>query len=570
MANIVVNLTEARLNDSPCYEALSYSWATEDGDAESNCAILCNGRRFMVTKNCDAALRRLRQPMKHVILWVDSICIDQSSTTEKNVQVALMADIYRVASKVRIWLGEASDLIDSSTGKAVSTVFLEYTTLIANEMRLLKESGKAEATLSLFCRTRSELASAVRTNEQTPFTEGLWHIESRRWWKRVWVVQEALLARSAIIICGDGEALYSDLYSWITFALMRSYSDSRQIFRRLEFIGGHMLINQAIRPHEIMRNRLPTHEPLGAVGQLLSQSRCLHATDNRDHIFAMLGLLDNLRVKLPAPDYNLQVADVYIQTMRSLIEHSNSLAILSETDYQSHSLGLPSWVVDWSKTPFQVLQGRIRYTYHATGESRSSYRFLNYHRVLMVTGKIISSINYLPKAANNSAYKFPYDMREATAGMKKSMDVAIAAQRLDESINDEVIWRTLCWDMDEKFTHPAPAATGKQFRMFRDIFHAETEAEDITRRLTREAYYFCQRYIHSMCLCITQEGMIASVPWNAEEGDILALIGGVGTPFVLRSAGCRYHLIGNCFLYGAMNGEAWSSDVHELQRLELS
>jgi len=60
----------------------------------------------MVTDNCLTALRYLRPKKKARTLWVDAICIDQSSINERNHQVKLMGDVYKLARRVLIWLGE--------------------------------------------------------------------------------------------------------------------------------------------------------------------------------------------------------------------------------------------------------------------------------------------------------------------------------------------------------------------------------------------------------------------------------------------------------------------------------
>jgi hypothetical protein len=83
------------------YEALSYTW----GSPTPQKYILCNGKRLPITENCEAALRHLRLPLAGRLLWVDSICIDQSSIIEKNQQVRLMGHIYSRAKDVMIWLG---------------------------------------------------------------------------------------------------------------------------------------------------------------------------------------------------------------------------------------------------------------------------------------------------------------------------------------------------------------------------------------------------------------------------------------------------------------------------------
>jgi hypothetical protein len=78
----------------------------------SDRAVECDGRQLLVTQTCFDALRRLRRRIRIRTLWIDGICIDQSSTEEKNHQVALMRDIYSSAYSVVVWLGENRDGID--------------------------------------------------------------------------------------------------------------------------------------------------------------------------------------------------------------------------------------------------------------------------------------------------------------------------------------------------------------------------------------------------------------------------------------------------------------------------
>lgn len=57
-----------------------------------------------------AALRRLRG-IGDLALWIDGICIDQTSTAERSAQVALIRDIYKQAVEVVVWFGEEDDAI---------------------------------------------------------------------------------------------------------------------------------------------------------------------------------------------------------------------------------------------------------------------------------------------------------------------------------------------------------------------------------------------------------------------------------------------------------------------------
>ena len=63
------------------YEAVSYTWATEDGDASLSQQISCayvgeaDDSDLPVTVNCASALRRLRDKSYERTLWIDAICI---------------------------------------------------------------------------------------------------------------------------------------------------------------------------------------------------------------------------------------------------------------------------------------------------------------------------------------------------------------------------------------------------------------------------------------------------------------------------------------------------------------
>lgn len=107
---------------SNCFEALSYVWGHEL-DAYT---LSCNGQSLLISRNCEVALRNLRslhfknQTRKRVSrpLWVDSICIDQQNTSERNQQVQRMGTIFRSAARVLIWLGESHD--STTTGLAMA------------------------------------------------------------------------------------------------------------------------------------------------------------------------------------------------------------------------------------------------------------------------------------------------------------------------------------------------------------------------------------------------------------------------------------------------------------------
>jgi hypothetical protein len=89
------------IEQASSYEALSYRWDAPTGTRP----ITCEGKRLLITPNCESALRHLRGRWFSRSLWIDAVCIDQSNSLEKSGQVSLMSEIYKRCSRVVVWLG---------------------------------------------------------------------------------------------------------------------------------------------------------------------------------------------------------------------------------------------------------------------------------------------------------------------------------------------------------------------------------------------------------------------------------------------------------------------------------
>lgn len=115
---IQLSLRVVNLDDNPFYNALSYTWgapsreaAARGMDSTPTCRIKCNGESILVTQNLFDCLQQFIHGSNPMEFWIDAICIHQGSE-EQNQQVNLMADIYRQAKKVTIWLGKADEHTD--------------------------------------------------------------------------------------------------------------------------------------------------------------------------------------------------------------------------------------------------------------------------------------------------------------------------------------------------------------------------------------------------------------------------------------------------------------------------
>ncbi|TKA76218.1 hypothetical protein B0A55_06600 [Friedmanniomyces simplex] len=100
----------------PTYEALSYVWGPP-GEEEKAYIVRSDeeahlsGKELLVRPNLANALKHFRHAHKPSIFWIDAICIDQTKTKERSLQVMHMAEIYRWAQRVVIWLGKSRSVV---------------------------------------------------------------------------------------------------------------------------------------------------------------------------------------------------------------------------------------------------------------------------------------------------------------------------------------------------------------------------------------------------------------------------------------------------------------------------
>lgn len=113
-------------------------------------------------------------------LWIDALCIDQDNVAERGHQVGLMADIYRDAKHVMVWLGPSLD-------EAFETVEKQWHPSIEEAYYFgYRYEDRIKTSLDyFFCAT---------------------------YWTRVWIIQEFLLAKDLMFV-SDSRILKWDTLS---------------------------------------------------------------------------------------------------------------------------------------------------------------------------------------------------------------------------------------------------------------------------------------------------------------------------------------------------------------------
>lgn len=215
-----------------------------------------------------------------------------------------------------------------------------------------------------------QLKEALRNNAEDTMGHMI-NILLLSWWRRVWVVQEALLAKNAQVQFGDLDVPFSHILSAFrgfeehlppsTFGteahqiLCLLMQETIGVFSHLlgSFSGLPALHRQALALAQMGRysSKLVSNraKPFYDLMEVLVQCRYFQTTDERDKVWGFLGLSTHAVSQKQDPGYELSVAEIYTQTTCKLIQSSGSVYILSQCLPERTSLaGLPSWVPDWT------------------------------------------------------------------------------------------------------------------------------------------------------------------------------------------------------------------------------
>jgi hypothetical protein len=542
---IFCRLHQTRLHASRlAYEALSYAW----GESSDDFVINLNLRPMRIRKNLFHALRRVRLPDRSRIIWVDALCIDQGNLVERSRQVQLMGSIYKMARNVLIWVGEAPH-------SRVASAFAVLCSVVNDWQRDV--DGAEHAAYSI---TRPNRAATVIEYPPPPDSD-IWGCVSAlfdcSWFWRLWVVQEAVLARSASLMWGQGEIPWR----WVGLAAAIIRTNYYQVLRSFKMAG----IYNAYLMYRVSPASHFAH-PFRPVSflQMLRLTRQFESTDPRDRIYGLLGMpmLDNnpeTGALFIQPDYSLSVDEVFQRVGDGVMAQSGLLELLSSVQYQEgarqcdHSDSFPSWIPRWD---------------------------------LVFT----STLAPWDPGDNFAAAKgFPLQRKQSTFPSRliiKGLEVATIIERSDLISRWQdltVLLRTRCKACLQ--TESGLVLVSKTLTAGRTWYGSLAQGgtaclSDFCAFLIRILKIFDElideqwlrdtaqsgdagRFLEaamSACngrrLFSTSKGFWGLGPSSMAEGDFIYILSGGDLPFILRPKEDHFRLVGECYVDNLMNGEA--------------
>ena len=283
------------ISEAPPYTALSYVW----GPPPSDNAIYIATGRLEIRENLFKFLTEFRKRSDKTPsdqhLWIDQLCIDQSTTAERSHQVQMMSDIYSKATSVIAWLGDGSQKADPLTSIAE------------------RECDEFEDTYH-----------AARVWKDAGNLAALAYILHNEYFARLWIVQEFILARQIRILVKD-VWLMDDTRRWNC----RSETFHDYIYSHVPSTAYNIICKSSLRRTGEFR-----HLGMSAALFRYVKSEC---ADPRDKVYGLLGLVRvDQRVTVDYEKSNDRLyMDVILIALRSRYQ---SLEPLEEADWGTYMM----------------------------------------------------------------------------------------------------------------------------------------------------------------------------------------------------------------------------------------
>jgi hypothetical protein len=585
----------------PPYHALSYSWMRDGSATDAN-----GGHRVLETEKGPLRVLDTVHDFLRVVnskgaapddiawWWIDSICMNLKDVKERSEQVQLMGQIYRKADAVIVWLGEES----------------EHTNRAVDFLQLLNTTVRQE---TFHPGSESEVRRTFQQHHYQADWLALQSLFQRRWWSRIWTLQEYAINESATFWWGsrsfsryavEGALIGADQCTAVPF---KATSAFRHGFgrRRIQILQ---------KKRQEAANKLHM-----SVVALAAYSSCFEAADDRDRLYGVKGLATDS--SLLEVDYSCNVEETYLRFVRAFIERYQSLDIICFASIYSSLPGsaLPSWVPDWRakmvyplSVPLMVSQsakphiGNLRpfaltvedpgnpsLYYAASKDSSAVYTFKG--STLVVRGTILDMVDGLAGSRNADLVQCC-----AQTNLTKATSECIPASDIIRSVCKSLVLgrkdRFLRFAMPtNEFYHDfmwlclqtmmgSPSLVPREFqewynctksllihgRTFENLVCDSNEAVDIgsdSIAPNKDEYIsetFFGRFFDtivrmSLRLMVTPSGRVGLVSEKVRKGDLIVVLFGCSVPVLLRQSGDAgegtFTLVGECFLDGCMDGE---------------
>ncbi|KAI0476418.1 hypothetical protein GGR56DRAFT_693877 [Xylariaceae sp. FL0804] len=366
------------------YDAMSYTWgsggprqitvASRPDDGRGSGSGSGSGSAVTVSlgvqPNAFDMLRDLRRPPDGPPrrVWIDAVCIDQTSAAERAAQVAIMHRVYARAGAVVVWLGrpdaDSDRAMDYAAGLDADRCVAELVDCDygRNFFRFADKSYLFDDSVA------KEGEGEGEEKDVESFARPLVAFLSRPWFSRIWVQQEASLCANTVVLCGARTLPWEKLFAlaW----LMQPRVTGTWPGSLHERLGDTLDKLHAVRIIQHMRHahlRSEADRPRFTFEEALAAASQYDATDPRDKIYALQNLAED------STEWQVEYAEVASRYLKA-----GGLSFLSRAGRAKQAPGtyLPSWAPDYhtKQRSESLLEPHARWQ-AGGGTSRPSLRY---------------------------------------------------------------------------------------------------------------------------------------------------------------------------------------------------
>lgn len=580
------------------YEAVSYVW----GDPLPDCEIKISRHKawtggrgakslsdsFYITLHLYEALRCLRYPAEPRYLWIDAICIDQENTKEKSQQVRIMAEIYKRANEVLVWLGAPDSTFDTAVKflKILSHMNLVHLDRIIHDEQYLEKWGA--------------LAKVIEN----------------QYFRRRWVIQELGFARSAILLSGETEVEWSIFAEGVVFyehyverikQLSHGSTDPNvaQPFDRMSWIHNSGANNLIVTLNRVFHRSIDgvVYRRVWKLIDLVLRLTQFDCSDPRDIIYAVLSLAKEndeetslaspRETLLLKPDYEKSVSEVFIEFVEFYVRSTQSLDIICRqwaVGARQRSLGakasffkeyfkspLPSWILLRSEHANHISGNTFigddpaDSIYNAASRSKPEVLFERIegrlNGIMTVKGVRLASIGSLGDRVLQGVITaeslgilgwnvMEYDLRKPVlARLWRTM----VADRSLEGVTPPSWYQKACKSTLLRTSSSGDIDTQKLITA-RDMPPTIVEFLERVRRVVWNRKFLLSNFPTER---LRHAGELFGIaPKGAREGDLICILFGCSVPVILRErktgAEAFFEFVGDAYIHGMMEGEAFT------------
>jgi len=552
--------------DSPGkYWAISYVW----GAAPKPFYFQTPEGKIPLTVSLHSALQSARDKEHSILLWADAICIDQDKKLEKSIQIRLMRTIFQSAEGVIAWLGEEKD-----------NSHLAIEALLQIRMIVLKPHSWPEGLPAIPVSWGGRDTPSLRDSTWKDIDLLL----SRSWFRRSWIVQELILASNVIVNCGRWSLNWDDLFEGLKICRDKLQSEEQVSSEQGQILAhgdpayalgltreSRIKFNDAIFGHKYH------------LLELLDLFAYTQASEERDKIFALLGLATDCSGDVFDPDYESPLEDVVRRYASEFVRRGLALDLLYRAG-TSKAYPFCSWIPFWTRGNFPqtISSWRGERGNFSAGGKRStraqvlptnkcvlSVRGFSFDTIVRVSGirteesDIISFVNSIYSSVESLK---SYPTGESRHDLKWKLPIGNAGRPYLEPTNQYLIPREII--VGDPKPKNWPPDLGRNISMVnskRDMMNFLKKPQnlrDLTWNYWQTAAAFAKR-ISNGTMCFTKMGYVGIVPGDSRVGDEVCVFNGAAVPFVLRKTQAtaeeiEYQLIGEGYIHGIMYGEALS------------